>query len=302
MKYNDKVKPLQCFMRQSTWYKGAPTVKVRGVCWHSTGANNPYLKRYVQPDDNAKDKTELLTMLGINYNKNDWNHIKRSAGVNAWIGKVAAGIVTTVQVGPWDKQAWGVGSGPKGSCNNGWIQFEICEDGLNNKAYFDAVYKEAVELTAYLCKMYNLDPKGKTRYAGMDVPIILCHQDTYRLGLGGDHADVYHWFKRYGKTMDDVRNDVAALLKEDQKPKEEPKEEEEEMTQEKFNEMMKAYRKTLQDNDSSTWSEAARKWSVENGLINGSNPEKFNGMWEDFLTREQFVQVLYAFAKLIGKA
>jgi hypothetical protein len=30
--------------------------------------------------------------------------------------------------------------------------------------------------------------------------------------MGTNHSDVYHWFNRYGKTMDDVRNDVAALL------------------------------------------------------------------------------------------
>lgn len=63
----------------------------------------------------------MLDIIGVNAYKNDWNHIYREAGVNAWIGKLANGEVTTIQVGPWDKKAWGVGSGPKGSCNNGWI-------------------------------------------------------------------------------------------------------------------------------------------------------------------------------------
>lgn len=30
--------------------------------------------------------------------------------------------------------------------------------GLTDASYFKAVYQEAVELTAYLCKEYNLDP------------------------------------------------------------------------------------------------------------------------------------------------
>ena len=30
-----------------------------------------------------------------------------------------------------------------------WLQFEICEDNLRNKDYFESTYKEAVELTAY---------------------------------------------------------------------------------------------------------------------------------------------------------
>ena len=63
-----------------------------------------------------------------------------------------------------------------------------------------------------LCKQYNLDPKGKVKFGGVDVPVITCHQDSYKLKLGSDHSDVLTWFKKFGKTMDDVRNDVAAIL------------------------------------------------------------------------------------------
>ena len=187
-------------------------MKPKGVLWHSTGANNTNLKRYVQPDDNAKDKASWLKLLGTNTNKNDMNHISREMGVNAWIGELANGTVTTVQVLPWNYRPWGCASGNKGSCNNGWIQFEICEDNLTNKKYFDTIYKEACELTAYLCKMYNLDPMGTVIENGVKVPVILCHADSYKLGLGSNHGDVYHWFSKYGKTMEDVRNDVAKLM------------------------------------------------------------------------------------------
>ena len=212
MKYNASNKPLVCMQTQSTCYKGTSKMTVKGVLWHSTGANNPNLKRYVQPDDNAADKAKLLNLLGVNTYKNDWNHIDRQAGLNCWIGKLADGTVTTVQTMPWDYKPWGCGSGSRGSCNNGWIQFEICEDNLASKAYFDEVYKEACEITAYLCKMYGLDPKGTVNYAGTTVPVILCHADSHKLGLGSNHGDVLHWFRKYGKTMDDVRNDVAALM------------------------------------------------------------------------------------------
>ena len=131
---------------------------VKGILWHSTGANNPYLKRYVQPDDNAPDRDEWIAKLGKNIYNNDWNHQERQAGVQAWIGKLADGTVTTVQVDTWNKRTWGCGSGSKGSCNDGWIQFEIAEDSLTDPAYFKQIYREAVELTAYLCKLYKLDP------------------------------------------------------------------------------------------------------------------------------------------------
>ena len=212
MKYSESNKPLVCMQTQSTCYKGTTTMNVRGILWHSTGANNPNLKRYVQPSDNAPDRDAWLKLLGTNTYKNDWNHITHQAGLNCWIGKLADGTVTTVQTMPWNYKPWGCGSGSKGSCNNGWIQFEICEDGLTDKAYFEKVYKEACEITAYLCKMYNIDPKGTVSYNGVTVPTILCHQDSYRLGLGSNHGDVLHWFPKHGKSMDDVRNDVAALI------------------------------------------------------------------------------------------
>jgi len=195
MKYSANNPPKQCFMRQSTWYKNTGMVGVKGVLWHSTGANNPNLKRYVQPDDNAPDKEYWLKQLGTNTYRNDWNHINVMSGVHAFIGKLASGEVTTVQVGEWPRKAWGCGSGWRGTCNNGWIQFEICEDSLGDPEYFQKVYREGCELTAYLCRLYKLDPHGEVPYANTKVPVILCHHDSYNLGLGTGHVDVYHWFK-----------------------------------------------------------------------------------------------------------
>lgn len=123
---------------------------------------------------------------------------------------------------PWNYRPWGCGSGSKGSCNDYWIQFEICEDALTDQSYFNAVYKEACEITAYLCKMYGINPKGTVTYNGIKVPTILCHADSYSYGLGSNHGDVLHWFKKYGKTMDNVRNDVAKLLDASSEPDVQP--------------------------------------------------------------------------------
>ena len=212
MKYSASNKPLVCMQTQSTCYKGTSKMTVKGVLWHSTGANNPNLKRYVQPSDNASDKDQMLKLLGTNTYKNDWNHTTVQAGLNCWIGKLADGTVTTVQTMPWDYKPWGCGSGSKGSCNNGWIQFEICEDGLTDKNYFEKVYKEACEITAYLCEMFDIDPEGTIDYNGVKVPTILCHADSHKLGLGSNHGDIDHWFPKHGKSMATVRKDVAELM------------------------------------------------------------------------------------------
>ena len=212
MKYNVNNKPLVCMQTNSKRYKETSKMTIKGVLWHSTGVNNKNVKRYVQPSENDPNYDELIKILGKNANGNDWNHKSVNAGLNAWIGQLADGSVAAVQTMPWNYKPWGCGKGSKGSCNNGWIQFEICEDSLTDATYFNKVYKEACELTAYLCKMYNLDPNGTATLKGVEVPVILCHADSHKLGLGSNHGDVLHWFKKYGKTMDDVRKDVMALM------------------------------------------------------------------------------------------
>jgi hypothetical protein len=212
MKYSENNTPIICMMTNSTCYKNTKTMTIKGVLWHSTGANNSKISRYVQPTEGDPNYDELIKIIGKNKNGNDWNHISKQAGVNAWVGKLADGSVATVQTLPWNYRPWGCGTGRKGSCNDTHINFEICEDGLADAAYFNKVYKEACELTAYLCKKYNIDPNGTIVHNGVTVPTILCHADSYKLGLGSNHGDVLHWFKKHGKTMDDVRKDVAALL------------------------------------------------------------------------------------------
>lgn len=220
MKYSASNKPIVCMQTQSTCYKGTTIGKPVGVLWHDTGAGNPYISRYVQPSDNDPNRAKLMAMIGKNKYANDWNHIYHEAGVNYWIGKLADGSVAAVQALPNNYRPWGCGSGVKGSCNGDknvenspfWIQFEICDDGYNNVNYHKKTYKEACELTAYLCKLFNIDPNGTVKYNGVTVPTILCHYDSHTLGLGSAHGDIYPWFKKYGKNMVTVRKDVTALL------------------------------------------------------------------------------------------
>lgn len=219
---------IKCYQTTSTWYTDAPQGgRPVGILWHDTGAGNPNLARYVQPSNDAPDRQEMLALIGKNAYSNDWNHIALQAGVNAWIGKLADGTVGTVLAGDFDIHAWGCGSGKFGSCNgytyeNGkqvwdepyWVQFEICDDFYKDKNYFEQVYREAVEFTAYVCKEFGIDPMGEVDFAGKKVPTIICHADSHALGLGSNHGDVYTWFAAMGreKSMEQVRKDVAACL------------------------------------------------------------------------------------------
>jgi hypothetical protein len=42
--------------------------------------------------------------------------------------------------------------------------------------------------------------------------VIICHADGHKLGIASNHGDIYHWFKKHGKTMDDVRKDVKSIM------------------------------------------------------------------------------------------
>ena len=292
MKYNTTNKPLICMQTNSTCYKSTRTMTPVGVLWHSTGANNPNLNRFIQPLATDSNYNEMIKLLGKNKYNNDYNHASYQSGLNCWIGKLADGTVTTVQTMPWNYRPWGCGSGSKGSCNNGWIQFEICEDDLNDINYFNKIYKEACEITAYLCKIYNLNPKGFVKMNGINVPVILCHADSYKLGLGSNHGDVLHWFSKYGKTMENVRNDVAALMENTSIPTVKPEiEEEEEMTQEQFNVMMNNWIAEQAKKAPGDWSADAREWGERNGLINGDSSG--NKMYKKLISREEFIAVLY---------
>ena len=287
MKYNSNNKPLICMQTNSTCYKQTSIMKPVGVLWHSTGVNNPTLKRYIQPLKTDTDYKQMIQLIGINKNKNDYNSTSYQSGLNAWIGKLENGQITTIQSMPWNYRPWGCGSGRKGTCNDGWIQFEICEDNLNDINYFNQVYEEACQLTAYLCKIYNIDPNGYVMKNGVKVPTILCHADSYKLDLGSNHGDVLHWFNRYGKTMNDVRARVVKLLQITNIPIEE----EEELTQEQFNNMMNNWIAEQAKKDASSWSADARQWAEKNGLVSGdTNGQK---MYKKVLTREELIAVLY---------
>lgn len=190
----------QYYLTQNECYKAAQRHTVRGIMVHSTGANNPTLRRYIGPDDG---------LLGKNTGGNHWNRLRpdgQQICVHAFIGKLADGSIATYQTLPWDYVGWHSGTGFRGYINNanntGYIGFEICEDGLADPAYFQTVYTEAAELCAMLCKEYGLDPAKD----------IICHSEGYKMGIASNHGDVMHWFPKHGKSMDTFRADVAELL------------------------------------------------------------------------------------------
>ena len=196
---------IKCMLTANDCYKAGRTITPKGVMVHSTGANNPLVARYVQPVEGQKDEAQLKAEIGGNRNANDWNNPGLDVCTHAFVGKLADGGVGTVQTLPWNHRGWHAGTGTSGgSANNTHIAFEICEDDLTDEGYFRKVYQEAVELTAMLCKTYNLNPLADG--------VVICHSEGYQRGVASNHADVMHWFPKFGKSMDTFRADVSKAM------------------------------------------------------------------------------------------
>lgn len=177
------------FLVNNDCYKSGKTIKVKGLMLHSTGANNPYISRYVQPDDGK---------LGKNKHNNHWNQGGIRKCVHGFIGLDTNGNVCTYRTLPWNMRGWHAG----GKANDTHIGIEICEGDLDDKVYFAKVYKEAVEVFAHLCKTHDLTEKD-----------IIDHAEGRKKGIASNHGDIGHWFPKHGKSMDTFRADVKALLK-----------------------------------------------------------------------------------------
>jgi len=181
------------YLAQNDCYRAGKRLTPQGIMVHSTGANNPNLSRYVPGNE----------VIGRNTAGNHWDRPGLNKCVHAFVGKLADGRVATVQTLPWTMRGWHAG----GTANDSYIGFEICEDDLEDPDYFDAVYREAVELTVFLCREFDLDPLADG--------VILCHAEGHRRGIASNHGDVLHWFPKHGKNMDTFRADVVRTLEDE---------------------------------------------------------------------------------------
>ena len=200
----------ECIFHANGAYKAHKHIKPIGIVVHSTGCNNEMLRRYVQPTSANADYKEIIADLGKNVYNNHLNQeyingVYNDICMHAFIGKNDKGNVEIYQTLPYDYACWGCGRGSKGSYNYNpypHIQFEICEDSLNNKAYFDKAFNAAIEYCAYLCKKL-----------GIKVENIVSHREASKAGYASNHSDPENWLSKYNKNMDWFRTQVKNKLK-----------------------------------------------------------------------------------------
>jgi hypothetical protein len=193
----------------------------QGIIVHSTASANTRLNVFVGPSDDALNDTNRearTAILGVNRHNNCWNRSTHTrAAVHAWIGTTRAGNIATYQTLPWNIR--GRHAGPANATH---IGFEICEfnraDNPMNRAYLNAAYKEAVQLCAYLCRMFGFDPMNEMQLidhwggSNLTPPLTNPSADVDEPISSAGSRNSAGYFYIFDRNMGQFRTDVLAVM------------------------------------------------------------------------------------------
>ncbi len=184
------MKLIERILTKSGCYKAGKKIAVKGLMIHSVGCPQPKASAFI----------------------NNWDRADAQACVHAIIEP--GGDV--YQLLPWDHRGWHCGGGGNGTHigvemtepatirytgGAGWTE---TGDGRNTERHVLATYKYAVELFAYLCRMYKLNPLADE--------VVISHSEGCKRGIASNHGDVEHIWKKFGLTMAQFRKDIKAAM------------------------------------------------------------------------------------------
>lgn len=191
------MKLVQSIMTKNPCYTAGRKITVKGLMLHSVGCPQPNASVFIK----------------------NWN--TPSYGTACVHGFIDGNDGTVYQTLPWNHRGWHCASGPKGSGNNTHIGVEMCEPASirytggssftcsNLSAARTSVkktYEAAVELFAYLCKLYGLNPTADG--------VIISHREGHARGIASNHGDPEHLWNGIGMgyTMNTFRKDVKEKM------------------------------------------------------------------------------------------
>lgn len=190
----------ETILTKNPCYTAGRKITVKGLMLHSVGCPQPSALVFVN-----------------NWNKSTYDR----ACVHAFIDG-NTGVI--YQCLPWSHRGWHGG----GASNNTHIGVEMCEpacikytsgsnftcsDTATAKAVVKRTYEAAVELFAFLCKEYGLNP--------LEDGVIISHREGHARGIASNHGDPEHLWNglKMGYTMDGFRKAVAAAMQPAQETK-----------------------------------------------------------------------------------
>ena len=234
--------------------------------------------RYVKFQDNGPSDL-MLHSVGCAQPSADvfwrnWNKPNVQKAVHAFIDANTGDVHQFLE---WNYRGWHCG----GSGNNTHIGVEMCESSYiqynsngtsftvidRTRAVADCVraYHAAVELFAYLCEMWQLDPMTN----------ICSHKEGYKKGIASNHGDPEMYWNGLGMgySMDGFRQDV-------------------------YNAIHALPELPFTDVDPERWSYEGICYCYEHGIMAGTSATKFNPKGN--VTREQLALTLMRLGKLAG--
>ena len=180
----------QNYLTESGCYKAGKHITVKGLMIHSVGCPQPKADVFMK----------------------NWNR----ADANACVHAIVEPDGDVYQLLPWEFRGWHCG----GSANNTHIGVEMTEpatikyaggaswvetgDGENTKNHVLAAYRYAVELFAYLCQQFGLDP--------MADGVVISHSEGCKRGIASNHGDVEHLWSKFGLSMGQFRKDIKTVM------------------------------------------------------------------------------------------
>lgn len=185
---------IESILTKNPCYLAGSKIKVKGLMLHSVGCPQPSAMAFVKSWNSSTNVVQACVHGFIDANTGD-----------------------VYQTLPWEHRGWHAG----GDANSTHIGVEMCEPDCitytkgatftcSNKAKARAMvertYKSAVELFAYLCKTYALNPLGDG--------VIISHSEGCKRGVATNHADPEHIWSQLGLgyTMNGFRKDVQAAM------------------------------------------------------------------------------------------
>lgn len=192
----NNMKLVESILTKNPCYKTGKKITVKGLMLHSVGCPQPNASVFIK-----------------NWNSESYDR----ACVHGFIDGNDGTVYQTL---PWNHRGWHGG----GSSNNTHIGVEMCEpacikytggatftcsDTATAKAVAKRTYEAAVELFAFLCSEYDLDPLADG--------VIVSHAEGYKRDIASNHGDPEHLWNQLktGYTMDGFRKAVKAAMGED---------------------------------------------------------------------------------------
>lgn len=187
------MKIIESILTKNPCYTAGRKITVAGLMLHSVGCPQPSASVFVK-----------------NWNSPSYD----SACVHGFIDGNTGDIYQTL---PWDHRGWHAGA----AANNTHIGVEMCEpacikytggatftcsDLATARAVAKRTYDAAVELFAYLCTKYGLNPTKDG--------VIISHKEGHARGIASNHGDPEHLWNQLGMgyTMDTFRAAVKAAM------------------------------------------------------------------------------------------